>query len=150
MLGRLRVRRGDPDPDTPLDRAWDLALQTGDLQRLWPVAAARAEGAWLAGRPSVAPLVAESSPWRNGSDTTWAVGEFGYWLWRRAGGEPPPLAAAPYAAQMAGEPGPRPRGDELGCPYEAAIALARPTTPSRPARAPPSSTGWARGRPPRC
>jgi hypothetical protein len=49
VLGRLRTRRGDPDPQPLLDEAWELATRTGDLQRLWPVAAGRAEAAWLAG-----------------------------------------------------------------------------------------------------
>ena len=42
ILGRLRARRGDPDPWAPLDEA--LALAPGrELQRLEPVALARAE-----------------------------------------------------------------------------------------------------------
>jgi DNA-binding CsgD family transcriptional regulator len=51
VLGLLRARRGDPDPWGPLDRALELARRTGELQRLGPVAAARAEAHWLAGRP---------------------------------------------------------------------------------------------------
>jgi len=45
-LGRLRVRRGDPEAWPPLDEALELALGTGTLQRLAPVRAARAEAAW--------------------------------------------------------------------------------------------------------
>ena len=44
VLGRLRTRRGDPDARAPLEEAWELATQTGDLQRTWPAAAA----AWRA------------------------------------------------------------------------------------------------------
>ena len=47
VLGRLRARRGDPDPWTPLDEA--LALAGPELQRIEPVAVARAEAAWLSG-----------------------------------------------------------------------------------------------------
>ena len=43
--GRLRARRGDPDPWAPLDEALELARGTGEVQRLAPVAAARAGGA---------------------------------------------------------------------------------------------------------
>jgi DNA-binding CsgD family transcriptional regulator/tetratricopeptide (TPR) repeat protein len=127
VLGRLRARRGDPDPDTPLTRAWELAVQTGDLQRLWPVAAARAERAWLAGRPeAVAPLVADSFDLAARLGHPWAVGELAYWLWKVDElTDPPAGAAEPYAAQIAGEPERAARlWTELGCPYEAAIALA--------------------------
>jgi tetratricopeptide (TPR) repeat protein len=48
--GRVGARRGDVDADRLLEEAWTLAERTGDLQRLWPVAAGRAESAWLAGR----------------------------------------------------------------------------------------------------
>ena len=47
VKGRLRARRGDPDPWSPLDEA--LALAGPELQRCEPVAVARAETAWLAG-----------------------------------------------------------------------------------------------------
>jgi hypothetical protein len=49
VLGRLRARRGDPDPWGPLDEALQLARQTGELQRIGLAAAARAEAHWLAG-----------------------------------------------------------------------------------------------------
>jgi DNA-binding CsgD family transcriptional regulator/tetratricopeptide (TPR) repeat protein len=84
-LGRLRARRGEPDVWGPLDEALVLARRTGHLQRLWPVAAARAEAAWLAGR-----LVDEVDDLRAVHATAchlaypWAVGELGLWL-RRAG-----------------------------------------------------------------
>ena len=57
VLGLVRARRGDPGVWAPLDEA--LALdgtgEPGELQRLGPVAAARAEAAWLAGDPSPGP-----------------------------------------------------------------------------------------------
>jgi hypothetical protein len=45
VLARLRTRRGHPDSRASLEEAWELAVQTGDLQRTWPVAAGRAEQA---------------------------------------------------------------------------------------------------------
>ena len=127
VLGRLRARRGDPDPAAPLDQAWELAVQTGDLQRLWPVAAGRAEAAWLAGEPdAVEALVADSFELAVRLGHGWAIGELGYWLWRA--GElavAPAGVPEPYALQIAGRPGDAARAWEaLGCPYEAAIALA--------------------------
>lgn len=49
VLGHLRVRRGDPDAVRLLAEARELAIQTGELQRIAPVASARAEFAWLKG-----------------------------------------------------------------------------------------------------
>ena len=49
-LALVRARRGDPGHAELLDDALETALPTGELQRLGPVAAARAEVAWLAAR----------------------------------------------------------------------------------------------------
>ncbi len=49
VLGWVRVRRGDPGSAPVLEEASHLALATGELQRIAPVAAARAEAAWLQG-----------------------------------------------------------------------------------------------------
>ena len=58
-LGRLRTRRGDPGAAAALDEALELAAQTGTLQRLAPVRAARAEAAWL--------------DWRSGARRAWRL-----------------------------------------------------------------------------
>src|SRR5207248_3271667 len=50
VLGLVRARRGDPDVWPALDEAWALASTTGELQRIEPPAAARAEALWLQGR----------------------------------------------------------------------------------------------------
>ena len=49
-LALLRSRRGDPDPWSLLDEAQAMAEASGELPRIGPVAAARAEALWLAGR----------------------------------------------------------------------------------------------------
>jgi hypothetical protein len=49
VLGRLRARRGDPEPWAPLDEAAALAHRSGEVQRIAPVAAARAEARRLEG-----------------------------------------------------------------------------------------------------
>lgn len=126
-LGRLRARRGDPDPAGLLDRAWEMAVETGHLQRLWPVAAGRAEAAWLAGRPeAVDELVAETFRLAVELGHPWAISELGYWLWMTGSlGTPPHGATGPYTLEMAGDPHGAARAwQELGCPYEAATALA--------------------------
>jgi DNA-binding CsgD family transcriptional regulator/tetratricopeptide (TPR) repeat protein len=127
VIGRLRARRGDPDPWTPLDEASTLASATGESQRLVPVALARAEAHWLAGQTHLIGFdtsvaldlaVAQQLPW--------GVGELLVWR-RRAGlGEPsePGVAAEPFARMLAGEPDHAARlWAQLGCPYEAALAL---------------------------
>jgi DNA-binding CsgD family transcriptional regulator/tetratricopeptide (TPR) repeat protein len=128
VLGRLRTRRGDPDAAGPLEAAWAEARRTGDLQRLWPAAAGRAEAAWLAGAPldAIPALVSETFDLAVRLGHEWAVGELGCWLWRA--GElpgPPAGAARPYALQIAGDW--RLAADawrDLGCPFERALALA--------------------------
>ncbi|MDD7942334.1 LuxR C-terminal-related transcriptional regulator [Actinomycetospora lutea] len=48
-LGRLLARRGDPDADAVLARAWELATRSDSLPVLLTTAAGLAEQAWLAG-----------------------------------------------------------------------------------------------------
>jgi DNA-binding CsgD family transcriptional regulator len=128
VLGRLRARRGDIGAADALDQAWDLAERTGDLQRLWPAAAGRAELAWLSGRPAaeVATLVRPVYSLALRLGHSWAIGELGQWLDPGDAGHPdgsgvPKAAAAPYRLP----PDEAARAwDELGCPYEAAAAFA--------------------------
>jgi hypothetical protein len=47
VLGWIRARRGDSGAWRALDEALDVARPTGEVQRLGPVYAARAEAAWL-------------------------------------------------------------------------------------------------------
>ena len=128
VLGRLRARRGDAGAADALDQAWDLAERTGDLQRLWPAAAGRAELAWLSGRPGteVADLVRPVYSLALRLGHSWAIGELGQWLDRGDASHPddtgvPEAAAAPY--RLPSDEAAR-AWDELGCPYEAAAALA--------------------------
>jgi DNA-binding CsgD family transcriptional regulator len=128
VLGRLRARRGDPDPWSPLDEALELATGTGELQRLAAVACARAEARWLAGdteemEAETAATLALALEVRD----RWALGEL--YLWRRRAGivdeialgdlaEPPRLELE-GSAEAAAE-----SWIAIGCPYEAALALA--------------------------
>jgi DNA-binding CsgD family transcriptional regulator/tetratricopeptide (TPR) repeat protein len=127
VLGLVRARRGDPEHQPPLDEALALAGLAGDLQHVAPIAAARAEAGWLGGdRQAVADetdAVLELAVHREAS---WVIGELSYWRWQSGIREEIPSGAAePYALQL--------RGDwkraaelwaEIGCPYEAALALA--------------------------
>ncbi|MDR7481811.1 MAG: LuxR C-terminal-related transcriptional regulator [Armatimonadota bacterium] len=126
VLGRIRARRGDPQAAEALDEAWRLAEVTGDLQRLWPAAAGRAEFAWLSGQADRIPALVEPTltlARRLGS--RWAVGELAYWLWKAGAlSALPEQSAQPFAMQIRGEW--RAAADawaRLGCPYEQAMAL---------------------------
>jgi len=127
VVGRLRSRRGDPDAQTPLDAAWSLVANSGDIRRLWPVAAARAENAWLTGANArIEELVTTTYRLAIEAKHPWAVGELGHWL-RVAGAatDPDVRVAPPYALQAAGDwAGAAQAWRELGCPYEMALALA--------------------------
>lgn len=119
VRGRLRARRGDAGAAGALDEAWGLAQRTGDLQRLWPVAAGRAELAWLSGRPAaeIAALVRPVHALAVRLDHPWAIGELGQWLDDGdMNGVAEPYLLPPAEAARA--------WDDLGCPYEAAWALA--------------------------
>jgi len=131
VLGWVRVRRGDPGSIPILDEAHNLALATGELQRIAPVAAARAEAAWLHGNQER--CLAEA---RVGYDLAlvhtdpWALGELSCWMWR-AGGltSTPRLIAEPFARQIAGDwRGAAALWAQIGCPYEQALALAEGDT----------------------
>lgn len=105
VLGRIRARRGDPQAADALDEAWRLAEVTGDLQRLWPAAAGRAELAWLSGESDRIPALVEPSlALAQRLRSRWAIGELAYWLWK-AGAlpAPPGPSAEPFAMQMRGD-----------------------------------------------
>jgi DNA-binding CsgD family transcriptional regulator len=126
ILGHVRVRRGDPDALGALSEAQQLAMETGEIQRLAPIASARVEMAWVAG--DSAQVIAEAKSIlemaREYSDP-WLDGEFAFWLWRvGASRHLEQEIAEPYALQIAGDW--RAAADfwrRIGCPYEQALAL---------------------------
>jgi DNA-binding CsgD family transcriptional regulator len=127
VQGLVRARRGEPEACAPLDEALALAEPSGELARIAPVAGARAEAAWLAGdadavrRHTDSALelaVSRGAPWLSGELACWRL---------RAGvrDERPPETAGPYGLELAGAWVAAADGwAELGCPYEAALALA--------------------------
>ena len=125
---RLRTRRGDPGGPASLAEARRLAAGAGGLGRLGMVAAVSAEAAWLKGQPgAIDALTAEALELALRKGDGREVGELSYWR-HQAGlrDELPPFAVAePYATHLAGD---WRRAAELwttiGCPYEAALALA--------------------------
>jgi len=127
VVARVRARRGEPGYWPLLDEALRIASLNGHLQQSGPVAAARAEAAWLEGRYAAVP--AETGDWlklaRELGDP-WIAGELACWRLRAglAGGHGG-VAAEPYALQLAGDWAEAAQcWLALGCPYEAALALA--------------------------
>ena len=128
VLGLVGARRGEADPSDPLAEAESLSRSSGELQRLGPVAAAQAEVAWLHGDPVAAQVASdEALALALRYHSPWVAGELLYW--RRQAGLHDDLPAAgiaePYALSLAGHPaGASDRWAAIGCPYEAALALA--------------------------
>lgn len=126
VLGVVRARRGDPEQWAPLEEARELAEPTGELQRIAPMAAARAEAAWLEGkREMIAEATEAALELALRRRASWVIGELAYWRWRAGVQEQIPSGAAePYALQIAGEWARAAElWTEIGCPYEAALAL---------------------------
>jgi DNA-binding CsgD family transcriptional regulator len=124
-LGLVRARRGDPGAGPLLDEGFAIAAAMDEQQRLGPLAAAKAEAAWLDGRPhEVAGLTGAADALARERADPWVAGELAVWR-RRAGiDEEPPEAAEPFRLQLAGEHAAAAAlWRELGCPYEAALAL---------------------------
>jgi DNA-binding CsgD family transcriptional regulator len=127
VLALVRARRGDPEVWPPLDEAWALAEPTGELPRLGPVAAARAEAAWLEGDgDAVDEATAAALRLALERKSPWLIGELAAWRCRGGlDGEILPEAAEPYALQLAGAWARAAElWSEIGCHYEAALALA--------------------------
>jgi DNA-binding CsgD family transcriptional regulator len=129
VLGLLRARGGEGGHWTLLDEALALAEagSTEELQRMAPVALARAEAAWLEGKRS--DVIRETQrifPRALDVGDPWVLGECALWRWR-AGvlDTAPPRAAEPFALEISGQwEGAAERWMQIGCPYEAALALA--------------------------
>jgi DNA-binding CsgD family transcriptional regulator/tetratricopeptide (TPR) repeat protein len=125
VLGLIRARGGNLDPWEPLDEAIALAGGTSELQRLGPVAMARAEAAWLEGRADA--VLAETSRALDVARqcrASWMIAEFAYWRWAVGATEAVPSGAdGPRVLQMAGNAAAAAAWwRELDCPYDAALA----------------------------
>jgi len=127
VVGGVRSRRGAESALEALEEARELAFATGEPQRIVPVAAARAEHAWLAGdKQTVIQEVRNALEYTLRDHNHWRVGELVFWSWRA--GAPVECAltiATPVQLQMSGDSlGSARAWAALGCPYEQAHALA--------------------------
>jgi DNA-binding CsgD family transcriptional regulator/tetratricopeptide (TPR) repeat protein len=125
VLSVIRARRGEPDAWESLDEAAANADASGEPQAIVPVRLARAEARWLQGEPRRAAAEAERADDVAAGLDEWDRGEIGAWL-RRLGSPRPARGelARPYRLVVAGEWEEASRlWTDLGCPYEAALAL---------------------------
>ena len=124
-LGTILVRRGEPGAWECLDEAIGYADGAGDLQSIVALRLARAEAFWLEGKLAEARREAELADDVADNCDRWERGAVAVWL-RRTGSARPPRGelAAPYQLQLDGDRSGAARlWAELGCPYEAALAL---------------------------
>jgi DNA-binding CsgD family transcriptional regulator len=78
--GLLRARRGERNVWDRLDEALALAEATGELQQIAPVVVARAEAAWLEGRPEAeAGLLERTLKLATETRATWEAAELARW-----------------------------------------------------------------------
>lgn len=134
VMGHLKVRKGVADGFTILDRARELALPTGELQRIGPLAVARAEAAWWHGDPQ---RCAEESRAGyqlalEGTDR-WIMSALAYWLWRAGALEHiPERVTEPFKLMIEGRwREAAQEWERIGCPYEQALALSEGNTEAR-------------------
>jgi DNA-binding CsgD family transcriptional regulator len=123
----MRVRRGDPDSDSPLQEARAIAAVMDETQRLAPLADALAEAAWLADdHETVVREVRTAYELTRGHSEPWPKGMLATWLWRAGAlAEIPTDIARPYALEISGDwQAASQVWGEVGCPYERANMLA--------------------------
>jgi DNA-binding CsgD family transcriptional regulator len=126
VIALLRARRGDPDPWIPLAEAEPVVERTGQLWWLWQLSAAKAEAAWLEGRPEAIGEATEAA-FRLAVQrrSPWAIAELAWWRSRAGIHERvPDEAAGPFLLQLRGDWSDAARAWEAaGCVYEHGVAL---------------------------
>ena len=126
VLGHIRVRRGDPDASRALTEAHELAMQTKEIERIAPIALARAEMAWFAGKREQAVAEVQSIlQMAESLKDLWLRGQMAFWLWRAGVTQAiEQKIAEPYALQIGGDwKAAAGCWKKIGCPYEEGVAL---------------------------
>ncbi len=130
-LGHLQARQGGMEAWRRLDQAQELALPTGEFQRIGPVVVARAEAAWWSGQPKrVLDEIQTAENFFDPDEGGYVLGAIAYWTWQ-AGGKVGSAAQlpAPYRAMIAGDwQTAAGEWERIGCPFERALALSEGDT----------------------
>jgi DNA-binding NarL/FixJ family response regulator len=120
----LKARQGDPGASEALEQAAVLAERQGQFHTLAQVTSARAELAWLQGKHEEIAELTQPAHDLALSGSARERGELARWRWRAGVRERTPGLAGPDAATVSGDWAEAARlWSELGCPYEAALAL---------------------------
>ena len=125
IVGQIRARRAVPRAWDALDEALDLAGQ--EQQELAPLRAARAEAAWLDGDDGRARDEAARGLELGQHDwNPWWWSELAFWAWKAGAADPrPDPAERPYWLHANGRYREAAAAwDEIGAPYQLALALA--------------------------
>jgi DNA-binding CsgD family transcriptional regulator/tetratricopeptide (TPR) repeat protein len=131
VLGRLAARRGEPDATRWLDAAREEDICG---ESVFPLRAARAEAAWLAGDLRLAAREVEAGlPALGENNSSWEIGELAFWAYKLGiAWECPRPPAEPYALYLAGHPDKAAAAwAAIGCPYQQAQCLAETGDPTQ-------------------
>lgn len=123
--GRALVRRGDPLGHAILQRVTGLGKRH-ELQHVWSPICGLAESHWLRGNSEAMEATLQDAYRRAlDTDSEWARGEVGFWMWKAGAIDgPPDNAASPFALHMSGEfEAAAEAWRTIGCPYEVGLAL---------------------------
>jgi DNA-binding CsgD family transcriptional regulator/tetratricopeptide (TPR) repeat protein len=125
QIGVIAARRGEPGALDHLDEAAALADQAAEPQHIMAARLARAEARWLDGDAGAAAAEAELADDVAARGDAWARGAVAAWLARTGSARGPRgELAGPYQALLDGDHAlAARRWAELGCPYEAGLAL---------------------------
>ena len=125
-IGTILARRGEPGAWESLAEAMAAADGTGEPHQIVPVRLAHAEAYWLEGKLAEAARQAELADDYSADCDPWLRGAVADWLRRTGSARSTPRGqlAEPYQHQVDGSPE-KAAGlwADLGCPYEAALAL---------------------------
>lgn len=123
--GRTLVRRGDRQGKEVLESVIGLGTRH-EVQHVWSPVCGLAEHYWLTGRTGeMEPILEDTYRRALDTDSKWARGEVGFWMWKAGALDgPPDQAAEPFALHMSGEIARAAEAwREIGCPYEVGLAL---------------------------
>ena len=126
ILGIIAGRRGKAEARSMLTQAWEMAVQSGENQRIAPVAIALAEHAWIAGDADLpVSQLKEVMGAELDKGFQWSPGLMAFWLWKL--GElsgTPEVIAEPYRLVIEGRSAEAAAiWEAKGVPYERALAL---------------------------
>lgn len=135
IMGILGTRRGRPGALRTLERVWTSWVEIGDLHSISLAAGALAEHIWVTGASGdgwiaqLTQVLDQAVQLKH----VWNAGNLALWLWKLGQiDEAPKGIAEPYRLLIDGEAmAAAHRWDELGYPYEKAVALVHTDTQGR-------------------